>query len=585
MYILIRLPNWLGDCVMFSPTLAFLHRHFSDAKFVLVGNALSANVFCENDFIIKIFTDNTKDSIESKNFLSKIFKRINATKNLAYKINSFLRENNITQFDYAITAQNNFFSAYFLSKIYAKYTIGYGDKHFFGMRNFLLSTLIKYKNHHSPIATHQVLSYINLTLPLLKVSDFRSFISKNIEFLKEFRKSPRFNKNASLVQNILYLQARDLSLFRDIKAKKSSEKIIAFCTGASFGESKMWLLQYFVETIIALLKKGYKIRIFGSKAEVARNESITQSVLNILGQEYEKMLANLSGRTNIAQLIESMSECSVYIGNDSGVTHIARALNIPSIIIFGPMPFSWCSPWRAINVDCVDLDSINFCESGNLDSIETAFESEKLQNLDSIKITEFNLDSMKLDSVSLDSKETPAHTHKLQNLDSKKDSIKITESNLDSVKLDSMNLDSKETPVNVNNLQNLDSINLHDSKSQDSIKITESNKKDSNPPSLSFEKDSNNDKKDFILNGIIKTESNLDSKTSNISSSDKEDFILNGVIKKGEYYYIDNCIAVQKDLPCVPCKKKTCPLQHHNCMRLITPDEILNLIHSQIHIS
>lgn len=470
MWILIRLPNWLGDCIMFSPTLDFLHRQFPNAKFVLVGNKLTANVFKQNDFIAKIFTDNTKELANAKtskkpNFLVKIFKRFKATKNLAYEINLFLKENKISQFDYAITTQNNFFSAYFLSKIYAKYTIGFSDKHFFGLRNFLLSTLVKYKNHHSPIATHQVLSYINLTLPLLKVSDFETFIAKNggNAFLQNYINSPRYNPKASLIQNLLYLQARDLTLFKEDSKKPNfkREKVIAFCTGASFGESKMWLLQYFVETIIALLKKGYKVRIFGSPAEVERNATISQNVLNIIGGEYDKVLQDLSGRTSIAELIESMSECALYIGNDSGVTHIARALNIPSIIIFGPMPFSWCSPWVAID----------------LDSIKSHFSQE--------------------------------------------DSNNIIESNLPDSK-NSLNLDSKENT-------------FIESKTKDSI-----------------------------------------------NHNQKKDFILNGVIKKGEYYYIANCIAVQKDLPCVPCKKKTCPLKHHNCMRLITPDEILNLIHSHL---
>ncbi|MWV61453.1 hypothetical protein DCO58_09475 [Helicobacter saguini] len=566
MWILIRLPNWLGDCIMFSPTLDFLHRQFPQAKFVLVGNKLTANVFKENDFIVKIFTDNTKelanrkDSIESNsqretknidskitqnldsknqmpthhpikktskkpNFFVKIFKRFKATKNLAYEINLFLKENKISQFDYAITTQNNFFSAYFLSKIYAKYTIGFSDKHFFGVRNFLLSTLVKYKNHHSPIATHQVLSYINLTLPLLKVSDFETFIAKNggNAFLQNYINSTRYNKNASLTQNLLYLQARDLTLFKEDSKKPNfkREKVIAFCTGASFGESKMWLLQYFVETIIALLKKGYKVRIFGSPAEVERNATISQNVLNIVGNEYDKMLQDLSGRTSIAELIESMSECALYIGNDSGVTHIARALNIPSIIIFGPMPFSWCSPWVAIDLDSIKTQSVVTNETSTLDS----------------KITNPHVIASVSEAI-----------HKTQNLDSNN----IAESN---------DKDSKKTypPLPCGEDTTF------------------------SPPPLRRGV-GGWVKKGWVKKGWVKNHDNpkKDSIKNTESNNNKKDFILNGVIKKGEYYYIANCIAVQKDLPCVPCKKKTCPLKHHNCMRLITPDEILNLIHSHL---
>ncbi|RDU62633.1 lipopolysaccharide heptosyltransferase II [Helicobacter sp. MIT 14-3879] len=34
-------------------------------------------------------------------------------------------------------------------------------------------------------------------------------------------------------------------------------------------------------------------------------------------------------------------------------------------------------------------------------------------------------------------------------------------------------------------------------------------------------------------------------------------------------------ILLNKHLPCSPCKKRICPLKHHNCMKLITPDEVI----------
>lgn len=36
-----------------------------------------------------------------------------------------------------------------------------------------------------------------------------------------------------------------------------------------------------------------------------------------------------------------------------------------------------------------------------------------------------------------------------------------------------------------------------------------------------------------------------------------------------------NAILLDKNLPCSPCKKRVCPVNHHNCMKLITPDEVL----------
>ena len=40
----------------------------------------------------------------------------------------------------------------------------------------------------------------------------------------------------------------------------------------------------------------------------------------------------------------------------------------------------------------------------------------------------------------------------------------------------------------------------------------------------------------------------------------------------------DNCIIVKKNLDCQPCMKRTCPLKHHNCMKLIKAQEIIDSV-------
>ena len=52
-YILIKLPNWLGDTMMLTPTIACIRRFFPRAKIILVGNALSVSLFNTNKTFIK----------------------------------------------------------------------------------------------------------------------------------------------------------------------------------------------------------------------------------------------------------------------------------------------------------------------------------------------------------------------------------------------------------------------------------------------------------------------------------------------------------------------------------------------------
>lgn len=46
--------------------------------------------------------------------------------------------------------------------------------------------------------------------------------------------------------------------------------------------------------------------------------------------------------------------------------------------------------------------------------------------------------------------------------------------------------------------------------------------------------------------------------------------------------WVDNAVILDKHLPCAPCKKRECPLKHHNCMKLITPDEVIECVNKML---
>ena len=46
-------------------------------------------------------------------------------------------------------------------------------------------------------------------------------------------------------------------------------------------------------------------------------------------------LLNLAGKTNLKEAVYLISQCRLFISNDSGLMHVAGALNIPTIAIFG----------------------------------------------------------------------------------------------------------------------------------------------------------------------------------------------------------------------------------------------------------
>jgi heptosyltransferase-2 len=76
-----------------------------------------------------------------------------------------------------------------------------------------------------------------------------------------------------------------------------------------------------------------KVVLFGSKSEVG----ITKEIIEKVGQDpvYTSHILNTAGKTNLRELTALISECDIFITNDSGPMHIASALLVPVVAIFG----------------------------------------------------------------------------------------------------------------------------------------------------------------------------------------------------------------------------------------------------------
>jgi len=107
------------------------------------------------------------------------------------------------------------------------------------------------------------------------------------------------------------------------------ERMIGVSPGAAYGTAKQWLPERFAEAAGKLATiRGASIALFGSQSERA----LCSQVAEIL-HGYE--VTNYAGQTTLAQFIELAAQCEVFLTNDSGAMHIASALGIPTVAIFG----------------------------------------------------------------------------------------------------------------------------------------------------------------------------------------------------------------------------------------------------------
>lgn len=107
--------------------------------------------------------------------------------------------------------------------------------------------------------------------------------------------------------------------------------VLALCPGAEFGESKRWPSEHYARVAEHKIREGWQVWLFGSKKDHPVGEDIRSRLIPGLREE----VVNLSGDTCLAQAIDLLSCAASVVSNDSGLMHVAAALNRPLVAVYG----------------------------------------------------------------------------------------------------------------------------------------------------------------------------------------------------------------------------------------------------------
>lgn len=105
------------------------------------------------------------------------------------------------------------------------------------------------------------------------------------------------------------------------------EKILALCPGAEYGEAKRWPVSYYAEVAKQKIAEGWQVWLFGSDKDKATAEHINNEVSGAC--------VDFTGRTSLAEAVDLMSLVEVVVSNDSGLMHVAAALDKKLIALYG----------------------------------------------------------------------------------------------------------------------------------------------------------------------------------------------------------------------------------------------------------
>ena len=117
---------------------------------------------------------------------------------------------------------------------------------------------------------------------------------------------------------------------------EDAERVIAFCPGAALGDAKCWPVEYFAELIDAMTAQGYQAWLLGATADQAKAASILSLV--------KSPCVNLVGRTTLVDAIDLLALTQAVVSNDSGLLHVAAAVGVPVLGLYGATPPTFAPP-------------------------------------------------------------------------------------------------------------------------------------------------------------------------------------------------------------------------------------------------
>ncbi len=129
--------------------------------------------------------------------------------------------------------------------------------------------------------------------------------------------SPRIRADADQARSALARMGRGMP----------TTPVLGLCPGAEYGPAKRWPAEYFADVAKAKMAEGWEVWLFGSEMDAP----VTGAIQSMT----EKRCLDLGGKTTLEEAIDLMSLTTAVVTNDSGLMHVAAALDRQVIALYG----------------------------------------------------------------------------------------------------------------------------------------------------------------------------------------------------------------------------------------------------------
>ncbi len=286
--ILVRSTNWIGDAVISLPALDALRKQFPDAEIVLVTKPWVSEVYWHYPGLLRqIIYDPAGKHRGPRGF------------------RNLIEDLRAEHFDMAVLFQNAFHAAWMAWRARIPVRIGYA------------------RDGRGPLLTESV------EVPPRAAYGHEAYYYFHLLYRAGLIEKPEPEQPLSDVRLALreaetsWAEKRLHSLRLD-----GPRTLMGIHPGASFGPAKRWPPERFAalaDRLIVALRAD--VLIFGSAAEAPLAESIARLM--------KRSPTVLAGKTTLTQMMALLAYCRLVVTNDSGPMHLAAALGLPLVAVFG----------------------------------------------------------------------------------------------------------------------------------------------------------------------------------------------------------------------------------------------------------
>ena len=297
--ILVRSPNWLGDCVLAMPALRELRKYRPNAMISVLAKKSVADLWKMCPYVDEVIPFEVRKGLMGLDDRWDLGRRLKKM-----------------SFDLCLIIPNSFDAAFvpFLARIRRR--MGWAT---YG-RGMLLNRKVPFPHHLDGEQQPHVQLYL-------------------VEKLLRHPVDHDLTAEIAIPEEALEKTAGELA-----------KDYFVICPGASYGTAKCWIPENYAETILRLRKEtGLDCVLVGGRSDGA----VCRNVMDMVSGK-DKTAASwchdLSGKTNLFELAAVLKGAKVLVTNDTGTMHLGALVDTPVVAVFGPTNWLRTAPIGKNNV-------------------------------------------------------------------------------------------------------------------------------------------------------------------------------------------------------------------------------------------